>query len=129
MNKYFLDSYAWIEYFDGTEKGRKVRKLIESGKNLIYTNPSVIAEVTSRSKRKGADPLAIFEAITTYSHIEELNAQIAFEAGILHADIRQKQPDFPLADALIMVSANKVSAKIVTGDEHFKEQKNVVFLV
>ena len=45
-----VDSFAWIEYFMGTEKGEKVKDIVESNVRL-YTSPIVIAEIYSKSLR------------------------------------------------------------------------------
>ena len=37
-----IDSFAWIEYFMGTEMGEEVKQVVESDVQL-YTSPIVIA--------------------------------------------------------------------------------------
>ena len=36
-----VDSFAWIEYFMGTEKGEKVREVVESNVQL-YIRPRLL---------------------------------------------------------------------------------------
>ena len=45
-----LDSFAWMEYFMGTPKGEKVKKLVDNDLQL-YTSPIVVAEIYSKSLR------------------------------------------------------------------------------
>ncbi|HID20618.1 MAG TPA: type II toxin-antitoxin system VapC family toxin [Methanophagales archaeon] len=45
-----VDSFAWIEYFMGTEKGEEVKEVVESDLQL-YTSPIVIAEIYSKFLR------------------------------------------------------------------------------
>jgi len=44
--KYIIDSYAWIEYFKGSEEGRVASKFIESTAPLLPT--VVVAEVYNK---------------------------------------------------------------------------------
>ena len=62
------------------------------------------------------------------STIVGLTPEIAKEAGVSHADIKKKVRNFGLVDAIILVSARKLKAKIVTGDKHFKGFKETVWL-
>ncbi|MBU4373748.1 MAG: hypothetical protein KJ714_04765 [Euryarchaeota archaeon] len=45
-----LDSFAWMEYFMGTQKGEKVKRFLDDDMQL-YTSPIVIAEIYSKSLR------------------------------------------------------------------------------
>ncbi len=125
--KYLIDSYAWIEYLDGTIKGKKVRELLMQDYE-IYTITLTIAEVISRIKRKNGNVDIAYEAINANTKVIWETAEVAKEAGVFHAQIREKIKDFGLVDALIYVNARKLGAKIVTGDEHFRTFKDVVFL-
>ncbi len=49
--KCLIDSYAWIEYLDGTINGKSVRELLMQD-HEFYTITLTIAEVISRIKRK-----------------------------------------------------------------------------
>ena len=53
MSKYIVDSSAWIEYFAGTEKGRKIKDLIV-GKEL-FTTGIIVAEVSTHFLKKGLE--------------------------------------------------------------------------
>ena len=125
--KYIVDSSAWIEYVEGSHLGQKVRELIVN-KEEIYVINLIIAEVISAVKRKGYDVEIAYRAIVSNSKIANLTPPIAKEAGLLHAEIRKKIKTFGLADSLILISAQHLDAKILTGDPHFKNFKNVVFL-
>lgn len=45
-----LDSFAWMEYFMGTLRGKKVKGFVDDDLQL-YTPPIVIAEIYSKSLR------------------------------------------------------------------------------
>ncbi len=123
----FLDSYAWVEYFLGSSKGEKVNILLTS-ENKIYTSNIVLAEVVSKFKREKMDFKEAIRIILSNACVVDVDKNIAIEAGIFHADIKKKKKDFGLVDAIIWISAQNLNSKIVTGDNHFKEFKNVIFL-
>ncbi len=45
------DTYAWIEYFRGSEKGAVVKRLLESQEG--YTPSIVLAEAARKYRREG----------------------------------------------------------------------------
>lgn len=128
MLKYVLDSYAWIEYFIGSYKGEKVGNIVETEDNELFTPSIVVAEVASITSREKKDPEQAYKNILMLSKTYELNHELAKEAGILHAEMRKKMHDFGMADAVILLTARKLGAKIVTGDPHFKNLKEAIFI-
>lgn len=128
MNKYVIDTYAWVEYFIGSEKGEKVKSFVESSENEIFTSILTIAEITSITKRENRDTEKIYSKITGLSNIYNLDKGFSKEAGLLHAEIRKKIKDFGLIDAFILLTARKLNAKIITGDEHFKGFKEAILV-
>ena len=125
--KYIIDSYAWIEYLDGSLLGEKVKKILESD-NEIYSLNLTISEVISRVKRKNGDIDIAYTAITSISKVAEITPEIAKKAGEFHAEIRKKIKDFGLVDSLILILARELNAKVVTGDEHLHRFKEAVFI-
>ena len=125
--KYIIDSYALIEYLDGSMLFEKVRKVLE-GNNEIFSLNLTISEVISRVKRKKGDINLAYTAINSLSKIAEITPEIAKKAGEFHAEIREKIKDFGLVDALILILARELNAKIITGDEHFRGFKEAVFI-
>jgi len=47
-----VDSYAWVEYSEGSEEGRRAREYIEGDYDL-YTPAVVVAELSDRATREG----------------------------------------------------------------------------
>ncbi len=128
MSSFVVDSYAWIEYLDGTELGEKVKKIIENQENNIYTCAVTIAEVASKFTRKNRDARIAATAIRTLSKPVNIDADLSESAGRAHAEMRAKIKDFGLSDAYILVSARKLNAKILTGDAHFKNVKEAMLI-
>ena len=126
--KFVLDTFAWIEYFNGSESGKKVSELIESEENDIFSSIITIAEVSSILKRKEENIELGYQTIINLSKIYFINPEFAKEAGILHAETRKKIKDFGMADSIVLLTARKLGAKILTGDPHFKGFKEAVLI-
>ncbi|MEK6936452.1 MAG: PIN domain-containing protein [Nanoarchaeota archaeon] len=125
--KYIIDAYAWVEYLTGGRLGEKVRELILSDNEIISLNIT-IAEVISKVKRKKGDIKIAYEAINSNSKIIDITPEIAKEAGMLHAEKREEIKNFGLVDAILVITAREIKAKILTGDHHLEDFKEVMFI-
>ena len=128
MNKYIVDAWAWIEYFRGTEYGAKLNDILEDPTTDIYTCAITVAEIISKTARESRDVEAAYDMLLSNSQIVKLDEQISKQAGIFHFKMRQTIKDFGIADAFILAAANKLEAKIITGDPHFKGLKNAIMI-
>ena len=128
MPRYVIDSYAWIEYFIGSEKGRTVKTIVESDTNEIFTPAIVVAEVVSITSREDRDVELIYNNMLLLSKISSFTPEFAKETGLLHAKMRKTIKDIGMADIAVLLTARNADAKIVTGDPHFKGMKNVLFI-
>jgi len=114
-----LDSFAWIEYFMGSQRGQKVKSYIESPEPL-YTPSICLTEIKSRYLREQKDPTERIELIIERSFIVLLDVEIA----LLATDMKQKH-GLHTIDAIIYATGEQKNLIIVTGDNHFKNLHNV----
>lgn len=128
MPNYVIDSYAWIEYFKGSEQGKQAKAIIDVSENEIFTSIVTIAEVSSILQKESKNVEEKYTDILNLSKIYFINSEFAKEAGILHAKIRKKIKDFGMADTIVLLTARKLAAKIVTGDPHFKSFKEAILI-
>ncbi|MFH7860211.1 MAG: PIN domain-containing protein, partial [Candidatus Aenigmatarchaeota archaeon] len=86
-----VDSYAWVEYFLGSEKGAKVEKYIESGEAIT---PSIIlAEIARKYLREGIDEKEVrkrLDFIAAKSTIIEMDVNLSIEAGKAYLELLEK---------------------------------------
>ena len=122
-----VDSFAWIEYFMGTEKGEKVKDIVESDIRL-YTSPIVIAEIYSKSLRTNGRAEERGRFIVERCAIIPIDEEIAIEAAKIHAEAKKTMEDFGLADAFILASARYRNVKVLTGDPHFENFSDSIML-
>lgn len=128
MSRYIVDAYAWIEYLKGSSMGESVKEIIEDECNDIFTVAVTIAEVMSIVKRENMDCDVAFKYVTMLSKILDVNPELSKETGLFHAEKKKRIKDFGLADAFIVVAAEKIGANILTGDPHFKGMRNATFI-
>ena len=128
MTKIVVDTWAWIEYLQGSLSGEKVKGIVENKENAIITPWFNIAEISSIVHRKNLDYKIISESIFSISEVFLGDVGFALAVGRRHSEIRTKIKDFGLGDACILAAAEKLNAKILTGDPHFKGMKNVIMI-
>ncbi len=127
MSRHVIDSYAWIEYLDGTELGRRVRDLIESN-DEVFTCALTVAEVVSKVARKNKDVKVAYDVLLNNSKVVNADEELSLQAGLLHCEMRKSMKDFGLADAYVLATAKRLKAKVLTGDVHFKGVKEAVLI-
>ena len=127
-NNFVIDASAWVEYFNGTDSGENVKEIVENHNNKIYTNLITIAELSSYFKRKNFDFREPKRIILGLSSIFTIDLEFAQMAGEEHAKIKQEIKNISLADIFVYLTAKKLSATIVTGDNDFRGLKNVFMI-
>jgi len=132
--KYVIDSYAWIEYFRGTSAGAKAKQYIEEEESATPT--IVIAELSrkllkeveaGRETPEGREARLRFIKVSTI--IVNLTEEIATLAGEIDVERRRKVKGWGLADSIVLATARKSKAKVITGDEHFRDLAGEVILI
>ena len=124
--KYVLDTYAWAEFFDGSEKGKKVKEIIAEGK--VASSIIVLAELADKCARENRDLEPFIKFIESNSVILQLNKETAINSGKLKLELRKSSKNISLADAIHFQTAKSVNATFVTGDPDFKGIKEILFL-
>ncbi|MBU0662897.1 PIN domain-containing protein [Candidatus Micrarchaeota archaeon] len=123
-----IDSYAWVEYFLGSDKGRKARKIIEKEGNELFTPDICMAEIKFWALREKKDFEEIRRVIRTNSSVMESFSNDWLEAAQVKFEKRKKSKSFGLVDALLVVKQRQLGSAILTGDVHFRKGKRVEFL-
>lgn len=128
MNKYVIDAWAWIEYLDGSEHGRRVARIVEDERNEIIASSATIAEVVSKFLRAGKNADVALDALRTLSVFVAVNNEIGASAGRIHHDAKTKNKDFGMLDAFVVATAQVCGARILTGDTDFNQFNGVVWV-
>lgn len=114
---YIVDTWAWTEYFEGTNKGISIKDKIEAGDNIT---PSIVLAELKRKfvewHRQDFDDK--LEFIKGNSQVVDLDEEVAIMAGEIRA--QKPVPNMGLVDCILLALARKFNMKVLTGDEHFK---------
>ena len=118
-----VDSWAWIEYFKGTHLATKAKDIIESSQKILLStiNVSEIYHFLLKNRPPEAEKLIKF--VLNSSFVIPLDSSTALKAAKIKYDKK-----IGLADAIVMATAEENNAMILTGDEDFKDIKNVIYI-
>ena len=117
-----FDSYAWLEYFAGSEKGKIVKGIIKSRDEIL--TPSVcITEIKRKYLREKKEHKSRIKFITARSKIIKIDLDIS----LLAADLSYKRKLY-MIDAVVYACAILANSELLTGDQHFKGMDKVRFL-
>lgn len=125
---YIVDTYAWIEYFIGSESGLKLKNLLANKSDKFITMDCCLAELRGFCLREEADFNKMSGVIKNNSIILPILTTHWLEAAEIRHQIRKKVKDFGIIDAVLVAKQNELKCKIVSGDRHFKDLKNVVYV-
>ena len=133
--KFVIDTYAWIELLIGSERGNKVKELMENAEE-VYTPSTVLAETARKFLREGTDEKTIgtwLEIITTASVITQIDSATALEAAKCQLELSQqakisKQNTPSLFDAIVYATAKINQGRIITGDIHFRNLPETIWI-
>ena len=87
-----------------------------------------IAELSSFFERKDSSFKEAKKLLISLSSPIPINTEFADEAGKLHAELKKKIRHIGLADILVLLTAKKLNAKVVTGDEDFRDLKETYMI-
>lgn len=117
-----FDSFVWIEYFAGTERGRKVKNIVDDAE-IIYTPSICLTEIKAKYLREGRDPTERVDFMERRSIIISIDKEVALKA----AEVKTEHKLHTI-DALIYTTASVKGGELVTGDVHFKGLPNVTMI-
>ena len=125
-----IDSYAWLEYFMGTAAGEKAKEIIDSVADEKLTPTICMAEIYAKVLRvEGLERAELQRAfIKSRSALIPLTEEIAVEAAKINVEMKRKIPGWGLADSIVLSTARIKKAKILTGDEHFRNLPEIKFI-
>ena len=121
-----LDSYAWIEFFQGSDKGIKVGQILKNKK--CFTSIVTLSEVTNWALKNNLDHIYYIKSIEKYSQIIPLTNKISVLAGKVNFYNKKTIKNWGMLDSFIYSTALIYNLNVLIGDNHFKSLKNVEML-
>lgn len=126
MNKYVIDTSAWIEYFGMSTKGAKIKNIIETEETA--TSILGIAELAYFCEVEGYAVNRIIEFVQAHSTILSIRVDLAIQAAKIKKEIRKKNGKFGLADAIHLSTAIDENATLISADNDFAGAANVMII-
>ncbi|MDO8660719.1 MAG: PIN domain-containing protein [Candidatus Woesearchaeota archaeon] len=120
MNRLFIDSSAWIEYFFGSERGKKISEIIDIEETITFTTGLVIAEVCVACHKQGRSPEIIIQALKTIARLIPFDAELGMLTASEYVVRRKTNSKFGMADAHVLAGARIMGAKVLTCDNDFR---------
>ena len=119
-----IDSWAWIEFFQGSRAGAVVMGYLGGDSDLIISTVN-LAEVyrwilryydeSSAEKKR--------EAMKERCTLIDVDEEIAVQAARI-----RNQLNWGLGDSIVYATARREAARVLTGDSDFRGQDDVIFL-
>lgn len=121
-----FDTFAVIEFLEDTGKGRKVFSLMKEEPPSISVVS--ISELASWLRKKGLDSKKIILRLKDSLTVLPLSESAAELGGELHYEIKKNTPGWEMVDSIIYATALENGLKLVTGDKHFQNRPETIFL-
>lgn len=125
---FLIDTYAWVEYFIGSNKGKIVKEILEDENNIIITPECVLAELKGWAIREKFDFEELYQIVRKLSDIQCLTTEDWLNAASIRNEMRKNQKDFEIIDALIIAQKDRFGCKVISDDQHFELIENTIFL-
>ena len=119
---FVLDTWVWVEYWRGNGT---VRPWVEE-RSPLFSSTITFAETVRYFTSQGIDPATILlclDDIRARSTVIPVDEAIAISAG--HLKNREVEG---IADAIILATARAGGHQVVTGDPHFRDVEDAVYL-
>ena len=130
-----VDAYAWVEFFLGSGKGSRVKELIETAEDA-YTPDTVLAEVARKYLRERSPEKQVRErlaAIHGASQVLKISSELAVLGSKAYLELleraKKRRLQSPsLFDGLVLGAARLHDSKVVTGDPHFEDLPETIWI-
>jgi predicted nucleic acid-binding protein len=118
-----VDSCGWIEYFADGKNADFYEKALKNTKKLIVPALCIFEVFKSLYRQKGEDVALQAAAVMEQGTVVGLDPSIAFCAAKISADRR-----LPMADSIILATAQEYKAVIWTQDTDFRDVEGVKYI-
>lgn len=120
-----IDSWAWIEFYAGSEAGEKVKVYVMDDDQDVIISTINLAEIYQVALRSFDEKTAEARRRALKNRCDMI--AVDEEISVMAAKIKQNLK-WGLGDALIYATAKREGAKVLTGDLHFKGLSDVTYL-
>jgi toxin FitB len=115
MSKNLVDTSAWLEYFTNGPNSDFFAQAIEDTENLIVSVINIYEIYKKVLTDKGKSDALEAIALLMQGTVEEINSDLAIKSAHI-----SKEFIIPMADSLLLATAQKYNAILWTQDKHFE---------
>jgi len=121
---YLIDTWVWVEYYYGHIP--EIKDYIETDTTDLFTSVLTLTEMVKFLSQK--EDATTVQNIIREMGIRSLIVPVSREIAILAGGYKSEGFLGGIADTIILATARIGNHRIVTGDEHFKDLPDVVFI-
>ena len=115
-----LDTSAWVEFIEGTERGQEVKAVLEREEN--FTSMVTLSEIAQWCLRNGRENVAAtIDEVKRISQILPLTEAISIRAGKLSYERKKGGRKLGMIDSIIVATAQAYGLKILAKDNAFRD--------
>ncbi len=114
-----LDTSAWVELFLGTEKGKKVERVLTAER--CYTSISTLSELSNWALRERLEPDPFIDKVRKTSLVIRLDEEVAILAGRLNFERKKISKKWGMLGSFILAIGLIYNLRILTKDSDFKD--------
>lgn len=118
-----VDSCGWIEYFADSSYADFYAPAIEDTGALIVPTVCILEVFKRVLQQRGEDAALQIVAVMYQGQVDALSAGIALRAAKVGSELK-----LPLADSVILATAQTYGALVWTQDAHFKGIEGVKYI-
>ncbi|MDD5189215.1 MAG: PIN domain-containing protein [Methanoregula sp.] len=122
---YVIDTWVWVEYYYGEIS--RVREYVENSDNDLFTSVITLTEMKKFLYQREECP-AVVENIVREIGVRSLIVPVSETIAILAGELKKDGFKGGIADTLILAMAREGNHTIITGDPHFRNLPDVVFI-
>jgi predicted nucleic acid-binding protein len=118
-----VDSSGWLEYFSDGQNADFFAPVIEDTENLIVSTINLYEVFKRVLQQRGESEALQAVALMHQARIVGFTASLSLEAAKLSIDFK-----LPMADSILLATAQGENATLWSEDEHFKDIPDVQFI-
>jgi len=127
-SRVLFDTWAWWEVLQGSEAGAALQhQYLDASGVQVLTASISLSELSAKLSSEGEEE-SILLAVSSIRHasaIADLSGDLAVQAGVLRAQLRKHSKYASLADAIVLATARKNGARVISNDRAFSGEPDV----
>jgi predicted nucleic acid-binding protein len=122
---FVIDTWVWVEYYLGEDV--RMNDYIENDSLDLFTSTITLTEIIKFLHQNHATSENIRQVVSEIG-IRSLIIPVTEDIAILAGEFRSEGFKGGVADTIILATARTGGHKVVTGDPHFKEMADTVYI-